>query len=291
MFGRHHKFIFIFLLLWGGVWAYAQFEDHEDEPVRKSASQNEDDDSDESDAKSDAKAVKEVTSEDLDKLNEALKSGLEPPLVEAASHILGKNPRHLQALNALALHYYKKNYLGLAKIILLRALTSHANEPALHNNLGIVYLAEGDQRGAIASFRKSLEVKPGYIVGATNLASIYLEYRDYNRALEPLGNGYNKLKSGLREGREEAIGVANNYAVALSAQGQGRQARDIYDEIGRGPSRNMTVLLNYAILLTEKLKDRDDALKVISKIKFVSDDPKAVRRAEELEREIKNTTE
>jgi hypothetical protein len=77
-------------------------------------------------------------------------------------------------------------------------------------------------------------------------------------------------------------------AVALSAQNQGSKARDIYEEIMRGDSRNVTVLLNYAILLVERLKVKDEALKVISKIKFIADNHKAIRQAEELEKKAKS---
>lgn len=274
-----------------GVWPAGafQFDDLDGlDPVEETGADN-----DEVRGVSNEKlAIKErpetSTKEDVEALLAARRAGLEPQIIAATSRILGKDPGHLVALNTLALHYFGRSNLGLAKIILRRALSVHPKEPALHNNLGIVFLTEGDQRSAISSFKKSLEMRQGYVIGATNLASIYLEYRDYNRALAPLDSGYKMVKSGLREGKEEAVGVANNLAVALSFEGQANRARDIYEEIGRGTARNITVLLNYATLLTERLKAKDDALKVISKIKFVADDPKAIRRAEELEKKLKS---
>ncbi|MCB0362738.1 MAG: tetratricopeptide repeat protein [Bdellovibrionales bacterium] len=230
----------------------------------------------------------EVSNDDIRDLRKAFKEDLEPQIIAASSRILGKNPNHLIALNMLGIHYYRRNHTGLARMIFLRALNSHPKEPALHNNLGVVNLTEGDLRAAISEFKRSLEMKSDYVIGATNLASIYLEYRDYSRALAPLSAGFKAVKSRVREGSEEAVGVANNLAVALAVQGQGEKARDIYEEIGRGNTRNITVLLNYAILLTERLKAKEDALKVISKIKFVADDPKAIRRAEELEKQIRS---
>lgn len=274
-------FVWIFLFLWSYPSRAFQFDemDSNDPTVETEATE---------DSATTTKGQVEITNEDLRALDAAQKAGLEPQLTAAAANILGKDSNHLKALNALGVHYFVRKNFGLAKIIFLRAIAAHPSEPALHNNLGIVYLAEGDQRAAIGAFKKSLEARESYVIGATNLASIYLEYHDFNRALTPLASGYKVVKSGLRDGKEESIGVANNLAVALSAQGQGEKARDIYEEIGRGSSRNITVLLNYAILLTERLKAKDDALRVISKIKFVADDPRAIRRAEELEKKLKS---
>ena len=229
-----------------------------------------------------------VTKDDIRKLKEARKTGLEPRIVDAVARILGRDAKNLLALNTLGVFYFRNGKLGLSKIVLKRALNSHPDEPALHNNLGVVYLSEGDQRAAIRSFKKSVDLDPDYSVGSTNLASIYLEYRDFNRALAPLEGGYKVVKSGVREGKQEAVGVANNLAVALSAQDQAKRARGIYEEILRGNSRNITVLLNYAILLVERLKAKDEALKVISKIKFIAESPEAIRRAEQLEKKAKS---
>ncbi|MCB0364837.1 MAG: tetratricopeptide repeat protein [Bdellovibrionaceae bacterium] len=279
------KILLFFLLasLWlGGNPSYAmQFDDMDE--IDDVGSSNDDGDSPE-----DIKPQVEVTKDDIRDLRDAKQKGLEPRLVTAAAKILGRDQNNLLALNTLAVFYFNDKKFGLAKIILNRALNAHPNQAALHNNLGVIYLSEGDQRAAIRSFKKSVEVDPDYVIGATNLASIYLEYRDFNRALEPLQSGYKVVKGSLREGKAESVGVANNLAVALSAQKQADKARDIYEEILRGNSRNITVLLNYAILLVERLKAKDEALKVISKIKFIAESPKAIRQAEELEKKAKS---
>ncbi|MCC7406176.1 MAG: tetratricopeptide repeat protein [Bdellovibrionales bacterium] len=266
-----------------------QFDDMEGVDEEVGAADNSAADApDEGEPAEEIKPQVEVTKEDLNELKDAKAKNLEPRIITATAKVLGRDPNNLLALNTLAVFYFREKKFGLAKIILNRALAAHPNEPALHNNLGVVYLSEGDQRAAIKSLKKSLEVDSGYAIGATNLASIYLEYRDFNRALAPLESGYKIVKGTLREGKAEAVGVANNLAVALSAQNQGSKARDIYEEIMRGDSRNVTVLLNYAILLVERLKVKDEALKVISKIKFIADNPKAIRQAEELEKKAKS---
>ena len=229
-----------------------------------------------------------VSKEDIEALKIAKKDNLEPQLVNAAAKILGVEPDNLLALNTLGVFYFRKGKLGLSKIILKRALSSHPDEPALHNNLGIIYLTEGDQRTAINFFKKSLDLDPDYSIAATNLASIYLEYQDYNRALSPLEDGYKVVREKLKDGEEESVGVANNLAVALSNQDQVKKAQDIYQEILDGPSKSIIVLLNYTVLLVERLKSKDEALNMISKIKFLADSPKVIRRVEQLEQKVKS---
>lgn len=226
----------------------------------------------------------EVTKEDLQTLSEARKSKSEDQVLKAASRILGKDEKNLAALNTLAVYYYEADKPGLSKIILNRALESHPNVPALHNNMGVVYLKEGKQRQAIASFRKSLELKADYSVGATNLASIYLDYKDYSRALSPFEEAYKSVKKSLDQGEEYAVLVANNYAVALTGIGELKKAESVYEEILKANSKNSTVLLNYAILLVERLNNPQAAASVLNKLKFVSDNREVLKRVEELEK-------
>jgi Tfp pilus assembly protein PilF len=226
----------------------------------------------------------EVTSEDMKRLSAAREQKSESAMLDAVSRILGKDSKNLPALNALAVFYFEADKPGLSKIILNRALADHPNVPALYNNLGIVYLKEEDQRQAIASFRKSLQLKSDYAQGSANLASIYLEYKDYSRALSPLEDAYRATKSGLDKGEVLAVEFANNYAVALAGVGEAEKAEDVYENIVKGNSKNTTVLLNYAILLVERLNKPKPAMAIISKIKFVSDDREVLRRVEELEK-------
>ncbi|MGE0762527.1 MAG: tetratricopeptide repeat protein [Bdellovibrionales bacterium] len=225
----------------------------------------------------------EVDSKDLKALAEARANKSEEALVRAASRVLGADSKNLIALNTLGVFYFEQGKYGLARIIFLRALRDHNQTPALHNNLGIVYLAEGKQRQALAEFRKALEIKSDYRVSAANLGSIFLEYKDFERALKPLESGYKATRSELKSGTPYAMEVANNYAIALTGAGQFDAAKDVYDEIVAGSTRNPTVLLNYAILLVEKLKNYKEGSKLLSRIKFAVDDPKVLKRVEELD--------
>ncbi len=226
----------------------------------------------------------EVDREDLKALSSVKATRDEELFVKAVSKVLGRDQSNLDALNALAVFYIEKDKAGLAKIILNRALEAHPDEKALHNNLGIVYSSEGEMRRAISSFKKSIDLNRNYRIGLANLGSIYLEYGDYQRALEPLEAGYSLIKEDLRKTGDQAAEIANNYAVALAGVGRADEAKKIYERILDADSRNIGVLLNYATLLTKTLKQKPEARKAISRLKFVADGPKYNQKAEELEK-------
>lgn len=114
-------------------------------------------------------------------LADPFKSKDERGMVEAISKRLGKDQNDLVALNALGVFYYEQGKWGLARILFSRAQKAHPNEPGLFNNQGVIYLAENKQRQAIASFRKAMDLKSNYTVGAANLGSIFVEFKDYAR--------------------------------------------------------------------------------------------------------------
>ncbi|MBX3021530.1 MAG: tetratricopeptide repeat protein [Bdellovibrionales bacterium] len=205
-------------------------------------------------------------------LGPAFRSKDETMLVEAVSKRLGKDQNDLKALNALAVHYFEDGKYGLSRIILSRAQKAHANEPALENNQGVLYLSEDKQRPAIAAFRKALEMKSSYQIASANLGSIFVEYRDYGRAKDLLERGYSAVKSDMKKGL--GIDIANNYALSLSGSGDTDRAKDIYQNILKADSGSVTALLNYSILLIHKLKDKKEGEKQLNRLKFLADDSK-----------------
>lgn len=228
----------------------------------------------------------EVSQADLKALSDARAAKSETSLVAAAARILGVDSKNAVALNALGVFYFEQGKLGLAKIIFNRALQDHADNQALHNNLAIIYLSEDKQRQALTEFRKAMELKSDYKIAAANLGAIFLEYKDFERAIDPLASGFKAIRSDLKSGNEAAVEVANNYAVALAGLGKYDDAKDVYEDITAGSARNPTVLLNYAILLVEKLKNYKEGSKLLSRIKFGFDDPKILKRVDALEAKI-----
>ena len=217
-------------------------------------------------------------------LGSAWKAKDEKMMVDAAAQILGKDQNDLKALNGLAVFYMHAEKPGLARILLARAEKAHPQEPAIQNNLAVTYLARGEHRPALAGFRKAMELKKGYVIGAENLGSIYVEYKDYARALEYLEPGYNSVRSDLHRG--VALDVANNYALALSGSGGVEKAKEIFKDILKAENQNTTALLNYTILLIQKFKDKKEGEKMLNRLKFLAEDAATRKRTDELEKAL-----
>jgi tetratricopeptide (TPR) repeat protein len=227
-----------------------------------------------------------VTSDELQAFGKALKGSSEEAVVERAAKILAKDPDHLKTLNGLAVHYFKQKKFGLAKILLKRAMVKHPDESALHNNMALIQMSEGDGPLAISSFRKALS-SGSYRMATLNLTSVLLEHRDYARALSPLEEAYSDVKSDLRRGQGPAVDIANNYAVALMGVGEGSKSRQVFEAIIEGGSRDAEVHLNYAILLVDVLGDKKNGQRALSKLQFMTDREDILRQAGELERRAK----
>jgi TolA-binding protein len=214
----------------------------------------------------------------------AFRSKEEGLIVDAVAKRLAKDQNDLKALNLLAVHYIQTGKFGMARTILNRAQKSHANEVALHNNLGVIFLSENKMRPAMAMFRKALQSNSGYSIGAANLGSIFVEYKDFKRAEDLLKEGYSHVKGDLKRG--VGLDVANNYALALSGNGNTDKAKSIYQDILKVDSGNVTALMNYSILLIHKLKDMKEGEKQLNRLKFLAEDEKTKKQIDELDKAL-----
>jgi Flp pilus assembly protein TadD len=250
--------------------AVTKGEEDEEEPKEKAAGANvpvEDEGPQED-------VVKVTASPEYKPLGTALFGKDETQLLREAAKFLSKNPKDLITLNAMAMHYYDKKKPDLAKLILAKALKIYPNSPTVHNNLGLIYLKENRTIEAIAEFRRAQELDPGHPESAANLGSLLVKYRNYPAAVALLQKSYRSMDKDLI--------VANNYAVALMGVKQFKQAEEVLDGAKAADSNNATVLLNYAILLVEHLKSKKPGLKIVNKIRFLSQDEDILRKAQRL---------
>ena len=271
------KYILILILfLQFSVSATAQFDDEEGSSRDRKEKQVDEVETD----------SPEVGSGDIKKLDQALKDKDEASIIKAASAILAKDSNHLIALNSLAVFHYTKKRYGLSKIILKRAMENHKDEPVLSNNLGVIQLTEGDYRKAMVSFNKALSMDEDYRPSKAQLGAIYLKYGGTEIANEALKSGYKLVKSDLRRGSKFATSVANNYALSLAAVGDGSKAQSVFEDIIDEGSRDPEVYLNYAILLIDVLNKKEKAVKVVSKLKFLTDDRNILKKVNQLDRKL-----
>lgn len=193
-------------------------------------------------------------------LDEALHSQNDDQIIRAASHVLMTQPQDLKALNSMAMAYYRKGRYSLSASILKKILVNNQNNSAIHSNLGVVLLAQGDKREAAQSFKRALQVNSEDSVAAANLGSIYAQEKNFAKARMTLEIAY---RQGFRE-----IKVLNNYAVALSAEKQFEKSEEVYQEILKKQPSHREALYNFAILLVENMKKYNEGLEIIQKLKL-----------------------
>ncbi len=182
-------------------------------------------------------------------------------LRDEAMRILAVNANDVGALNALAFTYYKKNKFGAARIVLERANEKNPSTPQILTNLAILDMAENEPGRALVNLKKSYKIDDHNAETLAMMGSIYIQNRDYAKALSPLEQSYHNDKTNIRLG--------NNYAVALTKTKSYEMAQRVYDEIMAQNSRESEVLLNYASLLVDYLNKPKEGLNLVYKVKFI----------------------
>jgi Flp pilus assembly protein TadD len=212
-------------------------------------------------------------------LSEAVKSQNDERIYHVATQILASSPNDPKALNALAMYHYKKSRPELSRYLLSKAISANPRQSELYSNLGIVQLAQNENREAVKSFRKALEINGNDAVAAANVGAIYIQEQDYQKAQTALETAYRK---GMRDPR-----LLNNYAIALTAQGKYDQARDLYQQALKENSNNKEALFNLAVLLVDHMNKFSEAMDIINRLKFVGGPADTRSRINALENKAK----
>lgn len=213
-------------------------------------------------------------------LREAIKSGQQENIFRSASVVLSQSPNDVMALNAMGFYYYQRSGFAAAEYFFKKALQTEPNNSMLHNNLGIVQLAIKEDRDAIRSFRKSIELDSRNTTAAANIGSIYIQKHDYDKAVVALEMAYPRFRKDVR--------VVSNYAVALAATGKDRRAQDVYKEAMALSPNNKDIMFNYSILLIDKLKNFSEGLELINKIRFLGPTADMRNKINDLETKAKS---
>lgn len=203
---------------------------------------------------------KPTTKQQTSKLDEAIRAQSDERVYTAATEILAQNSKDVRALNALGIYHYKRKRYDLAQYLFNQALAV-SKDSAVYSNLGLVQLAQGENRLAVNSFRNALKLNSRDGVAASNLGAIYVKERDFTKAFVVLETAY---KYGPKD-----IRTANNYAVTLTAKKKYSDANGIYKSILKQDNNNPEVLYNYATLLVEHMKQYNEGLEIINRLKFV----------------------
>lgn len=212
-------------------------------------------------------------------LVDAYKSQNDEGIYRASIAILSNNPSDGKALNALGLYHYRKGRFLAARYFFSRAQAQNPRASELHNNQGLVSLALGEQREAIRSFKKALELNPNDALAAANLGSIYVQEKDYYKAIFPLEVA---VKKGMRETR-----TLTNYAIACVGTGKYDVAKSSLEEALKQNSNNKEALFALSNLLIAHMKQYPEGLEHLNRLKFLGPAQEMRNRMNTLENEAK----
>lgn len=210
-------------------------------------------------------------------LSQALRSGKTQAVHDEAARVLVAHPDDVITLNALAMWNYKQGKIGAAKLLLARAIEKGEPSAAVLNNYGLMLYAEGDELAAAEQYKKAIRLDERHAEANANLGSHYSRGGDWKKALP-------RLEVAWKAGRMDSA-IANNYALALKAEGESEKARRIFEEAAQRNNKDPILLLNYAALLIETLNRPKEGLPLVYRVKFLETDKKEIlTRANQLER-------
>lgn len=210
-------------------------------------------------------------------LSQALRSGKTQAVNDEAARVLVTHPDDVITLNALAMWNYKQGKIGAAKLLLARAIEKGEPSAAVLNNYGLMLYAEGDGLAAAEQYKKAIRLDERHAEANANLGSHYARGGDWKKALP-------RLEIAWKAGRMDSA-IANNYALALKAEGESEKARRIFEEAAQRNNKDPLLLLNYAALLIETLNRPKEGLPLVYRVKFLETDKKEIlTRANQLER-------
>src|ERR1700677_1549160 len=122
-------------------------------------------------------------------LEQAQRSLEEEKAAEATAAIMAALPQcpgNAQAYALLGVSLDEQHRYTEAHRALLRAISLNPSWAPFHNNLAVSYLHEGNAAAATAEFRQVLRLDPNNRVAVLNLATYYVEQKDFSRALQYL---------------------------------------------------------------------------------------------------------
>lgn len=199
-------------------------------------------------------------------LTKAFDSKQYKDMFEIAGKILAANPYDAHALNTIALYHTQKGEWGAARLLIERALEKNKDVAGLYNNLGVIALREDNLEVAYLNFKTAYQKQNNNPNVLNNLGSIYVKYLDYGRGEKLIEDAYGYLS--------DSPSVTNNLAIIKRSQGKYEEAASLYKKIIDKDPRNISTILNYAILQIEYMKKYDEGEKLLNKLEFLeSGDP------------------
>jgi tetratricopeptide (TPR) repeat protein len=173
--------------------------------------------------------------------------------------VLAVQPKNVPAIVNLGLIYLKKNKLPLARLMFKKALSYDKKNARAQNNLGLTYyqMAIKDRAAdtlpqAVLAFEKAIALDPTMDEARLNVASVFLDYLDYARALVQ----FQAVRKRFPKHYVAMIGEADS----LYGVGKYEDAIRIYLESLKIRSQNPEALLRTGKIYEQQLNKPKDAL-------------------------------
>ena len=186
------------------------------------------------------------------------KLGKHESAIAEARTALAKNANNVNAYNNLGLVYIDQGNLDLAQFIYQKALADipGASDNALiHANLGQVFLLQEKTGNARLEFEKALELQPDLVAAKMLLAQLHMDNRDWEATSEV-------LESAL-EVEPENPAIHTNLGIAYRGLGQLEKAQASYEKALELEPANPDPYLNLAILFADHMQAYDAALQAL----------------------------
>ncbi|MBI2375954.1 MAG: tetratricopeptide repeat protein [Deltaproteobacteria bacterium] len=180
--------------------------------------------------------------------------------IQAVRKLLMRDKNNIDAYKNLALVYFDQKKFKLTQTILENAQgmakTAGIKDPDISVNLGLLYLATGDNGRAMAAFKDAIGIAPAHPLANYNIAALALAHRDYDLAAKGFKIAADKWP--------------NDYEVTASLgfayQGLGKlQESEALLKKALEMKRDENVMLQLAVVL--QMEERvDDAIKLVDEV-------------------------
>lgn len=173
------------------------------------------------DAKAYYKQALEISNKDISSLyNLANILDIEEKTEEAIFlyyEILKIDPFHSYTLNNLGAIYEQREEYDLALVLLKKSIENHSNYYLSHFNIGVVYAALGHIKESFIHYNMAKELKPDYLYIYLNLSALYINKKEYQKAVDILSEGivYNREAHDLYYNRACSYAIMKDFENAF----------------------------------------------------------------------------
>ena len=192
---------------------------------------------------------------------------------------LVKNPSDLRGAYLLGAYYQRQKKEELAAYFFnpLEKDSGFGLRSHLLNNLGLAALEDHNRALALDYFEKAAEARPTIAAPYINTGAIYLQSRSYTDAERQ----FRKAEAIDRDSEEAVLGLG----TSLEGQGKFDAAHEIYAQFIGDNSRALAVLYNDAVLLGNRLGQKEKAAQQM--LRYIQMGGKESARAQETMRSWK----